>query len=47
MSDTRREAEPVLRAAAYFVGVFGPAVIEVALLRIRSFRAGPGGGPDA
>jgi hypothetical protein len=34
-------------SAAYLVGVFGPAVIEVALARIRSFRAGPGGGPDA
>ena len=34
-------------SAAYLVGVFGPAVIEVALVRIRSFRAGPGGGPDA
>ena len=34
-------------SAAYLVGVFGPAVIEVALVRIRSFRAGGGSGPDA
>jgi hypothetical protein len=34
-------------SAAYLVGVFGPAMIEVALVRIRSFRAGPGGGADA
>ena len=34
-------------SAAYLVGVFGPAMIEVGLVRIRSFRAGQGGGPDA
>jgi hypothetical protein len=34
-------------SAAYLVGVFGPAVIEVGLARIRSFRAGPRHGPDA
>jgi hypothetical protein len=34
-------------SAAYLVGVFGPAVIEVALARIRSIRSRPGGGPDA
>ena len=34
-------------SAAYLVGVFGPAVIEVALARIRSFRAGGGSSPDA
>jgi hypothetical protein len=28
-------------SAAYLVGVFGPAVIEVTLARIRSLRAGP------
>ena len=32
-------------SAAYLVGVFGPAVIEVTLARIRSFRSGEG--PDA
>ena len=34
-------------SAAYLVGVFGPAVIEVSLVRIRKFRAGSGDGPDA
>ena len=34
-------------SAAYLVGVFGPAVIEVTLARIRSFRAGPGDDRDA
>jgi len=34
-------------SAAYLVGVFGPAVIEVTLARIRSIRSRPGGGPDA
>jgi hypothetical protein len=34
-------------SAAYLVGVFGPAAIEVGLARIRSFRAGPGSDPDA
>ena len=32
-------------SAAYLVGVFGPAVIEVTLARIRSLRSGAG--PDA
>ena len=32
-------------SAAYLVGVFGPAVIEVTLARIRGLRSG--GGPDA
>jgi hypothetical protein len=34
-------------SAAYLVGVFGPAVIEVTLVRIRSIRSRPGDGPDA
>ncbi len=34
-------------SAAYLVGVFGPAMIEVGLVRIRSFRFGPGDPPDA
>ena len=34
-------------SAAYLVGVFGPAVIEVALARIQSIRSRPGDGPDA
>jgi hypothetical protein len=33
------------RSAAYLVGVFGPAVIEVTLARIRGIRSGDG--PDA
>jgi hypothetical protein len=33
-------------SAAYLVGVFGPAVIEVTLARIRSIRSRPGDGPD-
>jgi hypothetical protein len=32
-------------SAAYLVGVFGPAVIEVTLARIRGLRSGDG--PDA
>ncbi len=34
-------------SAAYLVGVFGPAVIEVTLVRIRKLRSGPGDDPDA
>jgi hypothetical protein len=34
-------------SAAYLVGVFGPAVIEVTLARIRSIRSRTGEGPDA
>ncbi len=34
-------------SAAYLVGVFGPAVIEVSLARIRKLRAGPGDDTDA
>ena len=34
-------------SAAYLVGVFGPAVIEVTLARIRKLRDGPGDHPDA
>jgi hypothetical protein len=34
-------------SAAYLVGVFGPAVIEVTLARIRSIRSRSGDGPDA
>ena len=48
--DLPSEAVPAGAAsgsAAYLVGVFGPAVIEVTLARIRSLRAGPRGGPDA
>ena len=34
-------------SAAYLVGVFGPAVIEVTLARIRKLRDGPGDDRDA
>ena len=34
-------------SAAYLVGVFGPAVIEVSLVRIRKVRAAPEDRPDA
>ena len=34
-------------SAAYLVGVFGPAVIEVALARIRGVQSRPKDGPDA